>query len=112
MSSDLYDRSLQQNPEQQPQQQATISLNDQAAELIYANFCRISSTPEEVILDLAFNPNLAGDVVLNIKHRVVLNHYTAKRLLAALSLTLQRHEQAFGVLETDFRKRLVGQPQQ
>ena len=35
-----------------------------------------------------------------------MNHYTAKRLLSALSMALQRHEQAFGVLETDVRRRV------
>jgi len=37
----------------------------------------------------------------------VTNFYTAKRLWHALGLTLQRHEQAFGVLETDIQRRLV-----
>jgi hypothetical protein len=37
-----------------------------------------------------------------------MNHFTAKRLLAALSMALQRHETAFGVLETDVRRRVRG----
>jgi hypothetical protein len=35
-----------------------------------------------------------------------MNHFTAKRLLQALAMTLQRHEQAFGTLETDVMRRL------
>ena len=38
---------------------------------------------------------------LVINQRLIVNYYTAKRLLAALLLSLQRHEAAFGVLETD-----------
>ena len=34
---------------------------------------------------------------------------TAKRMLQALHMSVQRHEQAFGVLETDVQKRVVGQ---
>jgi len=36
----------------------------------------------------------------------VVNYYTAKRMLAALQLTIQRHEAAFGTLETDVQKRV------
>ncbi|HEV8001433.1 MAG TPA: hypothetical protein VGP63_16210 [Planctomycetaceae bacterium] len=35
-----------------------------------------------------------------------MNHFTAKRLLAALGMALQRHENAFGNVETDVRKRV------
>jgi hypothetical protein len=35
-----------------------------------------------------------------------LNHFAAKRLAALLSATVQHHERAFGVLETDYRKRV------
>ena len=38
--------------------------------------------------------------------RLVVNYFTAKRLLGALHVTVQRHEQAFGVLETDINKRV------
>ncbi len=43
---------------------------------------------------------------INISERIVLNYYTAKRLLAALHMSVQRHEAAFGVLETDMQKRV------
>ena len=90
------------------QQQVRIELNDSDVEALYANLCRVSSTPEEVILDLALNPNPMGAPVqkLKVTQRVILNHFTAKRLAALLTATVQRHEQAFGRLETDVRKRL------
>ena len=40
--------------------------------------------------------------------RIVTNYYTAKRMLQALHMSVQRHEQAFGVLETDVQKRVIG----
>jgi hypothetical protein len=86
-----------------------FEMDDGDAVAIYANFCRVASTPEEVILDLALNPNPMAppDRSLKVAQRVILNHYTAKRLAALLTATVQRHEQAFGVLETDVRKRVV-----
>ncbi|MCA8991491.1 MAG: DUF3467 domain-containing protein [Planctomycetaceae bacterium] len=99
-------------PAEQAQQQVRLELDDTGVEAIYANLCRVSATPEEVILDLALNPNplVQADQKLRVSQRVILNHYTAKRLAALLTATVQRHEQAFGRLETDVRKRLVGDP--
>ena len=98
----------------QQQQGVPLQLVDDDVEALYANLCRVSSTPEEVILDLALNPNPiggTGPIKLKVSQRVILNHYTAKRLAALLMATVQRHEQAFGVLETDVRKRVKSQPQ-
>jgi hypothetical protein len=80
---------------------------------IYANFVKVGPAPEELVLDFGLNPNLPGSPVVPIKvsQRLVMNYYTAKRLWGALALSLQRHEQAFGVLETDVNKRVVPQGQ-
>lgn len=90
----------------------TIELDDSGVDSLYANMCRVSSTPEEVILDLALNPNPMGteSTKLRVAQRVILNHYTAKRLATLMAAAVQRHEQAFGVLETDVRKRVIAQP--
>ncbi len=93
---------------QQQQVQQTIKVDDKDAVALYSNFCRVSSTPEEMILDLGLNPHPygTGETTIRISQRIILNHYTAKRLLSALTMALQRHERAFGVLETDVRKRV------
>jgi hypothetical protein len=87
---------------------AEVLLDDHAAATTYANLCRVSSTPEEVVIDLAFDasPLAAGTRRVAVSQRVILNHFAAKRLAALLSATVQHHERAFGVLETDFRKRV------
>jgi hypothetical protein len=49
-----------------------------------------------------------------VNQRIILNFFTAKRLLGALQLSVARHEQVFGVLETDIQKRVkmpANQPQ-
>ena len=74
------------------------------------NFCRVTGTPEELIIDFGLNPQPVGipNEPVVISQRIITNYFTAKRMLHALQLTLQRHEEAFGVLETDIQKRLVG----
>lgn len=76
---------------------------------IYANFARVSGTPEELVLDFGLNPSPFGaqNIPVKVSQRLVMNYFTAKRLWAALGLSLQRHEQAFGVLETDVNKRIL-----
>ncbi|GDY08265.1 hypothetical protein LBMAG52_17510 [Planctomycetia bacterium] len=88
--------------------QQTLTVDDAHSTASYANFCRVSSTPEELILDLGLNPNpfAQGSVTIHVGQRIIMNHFTAKRLLQALAVTLQRHEQAFGTLETDVMRRL------
>lgn len=85
-----------------------LTVDDSHSVASYANFCRVSSTPEELILDLGLNPNpfAQGSVTVHVGQRIIMNHFTAKRLLQALAVTLQRHEQAFGTLETDVMRRL------
>ena len=97
-----------QTPTPAQEQQAKVVIDDSNVAACYANFCRVSSTPEELVLDVGLNPNplAQGDTTIKVSQRIILNHYTAKRLLGALSMSLQRHEQAFGALEIDFRKRL------
>jgi uncharacterized protein DUF3467 len=88
--------------------QQQIQVDDSRAIASYSNFCRVTGTPEELIIDFALNPQPMGipSEALRITQRIVTNYYTAKRLLHALHLTVQRHESVFGVLETDIQKRV------
>lgn len=91
------------------QARPAVQVDDQRATAVYANFCRVTGTPEELILDFGLNSqpfgSNPGPVVVG--QRLVINFYTAKRMLHALQLTVQRHEAAFGVLETDVQKRVL-----
>ena len=99
-------------PTQPPaQQQAQVQVSDADAISLYANFCRVTGPPEELIIDFGLNQQPMGvpkDPIV-VKQRIIVNFYTAKRLLHALSLSVQRHEQVFGVLETDIQKRVQTQ---
>ncbi len=96
--------------EQQQPQQHRVEVTDKNAISLYANFCRVTGTPEELILDFGLNAQPFGVPTepVEVKQRIVVNYYTAKRMLQALHMSVQRHEQAFGVLETDVQKRVVG----
>jgi hypothetical protein len=88
-----------------------IEVNDAKCVANYANFCRVTGTPEELIVDFGLNKQVGPDVVdpIEISQRLIVNFFTAKRLMAALHMAVQRHEAAFGVLETDVQKRVVPQ---
>lgn len=96
-------------------QRTQVSVDDAHVAGTYANFCRVTGTPEELILDFGLNAQPFGTPTapLHITQRLIVNFYTAKRMAAALQMALQRHEAAFGVLETDVQKRVrpgAGQP--
>ena len=90
-----------------------VQVNDENAIACYANFCRVTGSPEELIIDFGLNPQPVGvpKDPIDVKQRIIVNFYTAKRLLAALQMSVQRHEAVFGVLETDIQKRLRPQVQ-
>ena len=77
----------------------------------YANFCRVTGTPEELIVDFGLNKQVAGTSpeTIQLTQRIIVNFFTAKRLAYALQMAVVRHEQAFGQLETDVQKRVVHQ---
>jgi hypothetical protein len=91
------------------QQRVAVQVDDSDTMCTYANFCRVTGSPEELIVDFALNPQPMGvpTTPIQIKQRTVMNYYTAKRLLAALQMSVQRHEAVFGVLETDITKRVA-----
>jgi hypothetical protein len=97
------------NPEAARQaQRMQVEIDDTKALALYANFCRVTGTPEELIIDFGLNPQPFGVPTqpIGITQRIITNFFTAKRMLHALSLTIQRHEATFGVLETDVQKRV------
>ena len=86
-----------------------VQIDDSKCVALYANFCRVTGTPEELILDFGLNPQPFGVPTepIPVTQRIITNFYTAKRMLAALQMTIQRHEATFGVLETDVQKRVM-----
>ncbi len=96
--------------QQPPPQQARVQvqIDDTKALACYSNFCRVTGTPEELIIDFGLNPQPVGIPTqpIVITQRIITNFYTAKRMLNALQMTVARHEATFGVLEIDVQKRV------
>jgi hypothetical protein len=95
-------------PAPEPQRQQVV-VDASKAHAAYSNFCRVTGTPEELIIDFGLNTQPMGVPTepIEISERIVMNYYTAKRMMGALQMSLQRHEAAFGVLETDVQKRVM-----
>ena len=102
----------QQDP--QVRQANEVVVDDSGARPLYTNFCRVTATPEEVILDFGLNsqPYATGRQEIKASERIVMSQYTSKRFLSALGMTIQRFEQTFGPIELDVRRRVSpSQPQ-
>ena len=116
MSSDSEDNVKEPTPEPKPAaggppavaKRPEVKFDDSKTIASYANFCRVTGTPEELIIDFGLNNQPMGvpTDAIPIAQRIIVNFFTAKRLLAALNMSIQRHEAAFGVLETDVQKRV------
>lgn len=74
----------------------------------YANFCRVTGSPEELMLDFATMAQplaSAGDDVA-VDRRIIMTPFTAKRMLGALTAAVRHYEQVFGTIETDAAARV------
>lgn len=84
-----------------------VGVDASKAHTQYANFCRLSATPEEVLLDFGLNQQPIETTPPTVTvQRVVVCWHTAKRLQHVLQETVSRFEATFGVLETDVQKRV------
>jgi hypothetical protein len=84
---------------------AEVDTSDAAP--LYANFARVTGTPEELVVDFGLNTTVGSrpDKPVKADHRVVMNFFTAKRFAAALQTAVARHEKAFGPIDTNVENR-------
>jgi hypothetical protein len=91
-------------------QQVQIPVDADSMMSTYANFFRVTGTPEEIVLDFGLNTQQLTSAgtpeAVKLTQRLTMSFYTAKRLLNALQWAVSRYESNFGVLETDFQKRM------
>jgi len=97
------------------QQQIRLNVNADQMRTSYANAFQTHSTPEELLLSLGINQTLpsqaegvAAEMILQFTDRIIMNHYTAKRLALSLLQSVNEHEKRFGPIELDVSKRLKG----
>jgi hypothetical protein len=89
-----------------------FSVDSSHVSTAYANFCRVTGTPEELVLDFGLNTQMTPQPTESVKltHRLVVNFFTAKRLLQAFQMAVHQHENVYGVLEVDIQKRIRATP--
>jgi hypothetical protein len=93
-------------PEGAPPGQQMIQTDVSGASTVYSNFCQATSAMgEELVLSFGLNLQVPITDPVKITHRVVINFYTAKRLLHLLGQVIAAHEATFGVLELDVQRR-------
>src|SRR5256885_15217664 len=94
--------------QQQGQQVPQFPTDYSSLSTVYTNFCRVSVTPEELVLDFGLNTQMTPtpNEPIKLSHRVVMNFYTAKRLLGALMNVINQYENTYGALELDFQRRM------
>jgi Protein of unknown function (DUF3467) len=105
-SDEMHTR-LQPHQKAQASQPSEVVVDDTATQPTCANFCRVTATPEEMLLDFGLNsqPFAPGRQDVKASQRIVMNYFTAKRIFSAIGMTIQRHEQTFGAIELDIRRR-------
>ncbi|HUS47959.1 MAG TPA: DUF3467 domain-containing protein [Phycisphaerae bacterium] len=98
--------------EQTGQRQVRMRIDEHEMQACYANAFRTNGTAEEVMLDFGLNLLMPAsgqeqqpEILFQVKERVILNYYSAKRLAITLSQLIRRHEEQFGELELDVAKR-------
>lgn len=91
---------------------AQLRVDATKATRTYANFSRVTGSPEEMIVGFGLNPKPVGTPTepIVIDQQIIMSYYTAKRLAAALQMSIERHEKVFGRIETDIEKRVINEP--
>src|SRR5580692_10825326 len=95
-----------------PAQIPEFAMDSTTLSTVYTNFCHVTFTPEELILDFGLNTQTqpTPEQPIKLTHRIVMNFYTAKRLMNGLHFAVSRFEGMFGPLELDFQKRVRNLP--
>ncbi len=95
-------------------QQIRLNVNADQMQTSYANAFQTHSTPEEILVSFGINQTLpsqeegvTADMILQFSNRIIMNHYTAKRLTLSLLQSIREHEERFGVIELDVSKRIT-----
>ncbi|MEO8039941.1 MAG: DUF3467 domain-containing protein [Betaproteobacteria bacterium] len=86
----------------EPQQAPKVRWDTHSLKSTYANFCNATSTREEVVLNFGVNQNwdrMAGEVEIELDHRIILSPFAAKRLSDLLQKLMAEYENRYGELK-------------
>ncbi len=72
----------------------------------YSNFAYTAGTREGVLFGFGLH-DWQGKGTIRVDSKIEMSYYNSKRLLVALNQLVKRHEDVFGPLELDLKKRVV-----
>ncbi len=78
-----------------------IRWDDALMQSVYANFCNVASTREEVVLLFGINHAWhtgQQEIPIQLTNRIIMNPYVVKRMAILLDNVLREHEARFGAL--------------
>ncbi len=88
--------------EPQTQQSPKVKWDTGGLKSTYCNFVNATSTREEVVLNFGVNQNwdrMAGEVEIELGHRIILSPFAAKRLTDLLQKLMAEYENRYGDLK-------------
>ena len=84
---------------------ARVRYNVAELKSAYANVCNVTSTQEEVVLNFGINQEWERgqqkELEIQLKNRIILNPFVAKRLSIMLSRLCNEYEVKYGELKID-----------
>ncbi|MBI1338207.1 MAG: DUF3467 domain-containing protein [Phycisphaera sp.] len=121
-SNHAHDPQITQQATDQTGRQVRVRFDERNLTTSYSNAFRSNSSAEEVVVDFGFNQIVpvqqqAGqpqqdkknqpeaEIIFQANHRVIMNHYTAKRLAILLGQLVRQYETQYGELELNAGKR-------
>lgn len=85
-------------------QRQAANIDEAGVPLEYSNFCYTAGTQEGVLFGFGFHDWQPGNAI-TVTTKVEMSYFNAKKLLGTLNQVIKRHEEIFGEIETDIRKR-------
>ena len=82
-------------------QGVSIRWDDTAMKSAYANVCNVTGTREEIVLLFGVNQSwntATRELVIQLRNRVILSPFAAKRLNLLLTRVLKEYENRYGTL--------------
>ena len=86
-------------------QKVKVKFNTDQLKSSYANFCNVTSTQEEVVLNFGINSDwdrsaLGGQIEIDLTNRLILSPFAAKRLSMMLNNLIDNYEKKYAPIGT------------
>jgi hypothetical protein len=86
-------------------QKVQVKFNTDQLKSSYANFCNVTSTQEEVVLNFGINSDwdrsaLGGQLEIDLTNRIILSPFAAKRLSRMLNNLIEGYETKYAPIGT------------